>query len=193
MRSSGESHRRGARLRHNNWMMEIAMSPLSAFRRTLLAACLAPALYAGAAQADPIVPGEEHCVVNVRPDDVLNMREQPNASAYVVAQKRYGSCGIRVNDECQGNWCPVEDGHALGFAHRRYLAMVSPALYCVSGVAAGDVLNLRAFPSAQSKVLAQLPPNACDIAFLPYAVGSWQKIRAGGWEGWVNRNYLSGE
>ena len=170
---------------------------MTSHRTSRLAAWLAPALLAllaaGAAQADPIVPGEEHCVVNVRPDDVLNMREQPNARAYVVAQKRYGECGIRVNDECAGNWCPVEDGHALGWAHRRYLAMVSPALYCVTGVAPGDVLNLRAFPSPQSRVIHRLGRHECNIAFLPYAVGSWQKIRAAGWEGWVNRRYLSGE
>ncbi len=158
-----------------------------------LSATLLAIVVIGKAQADPVVPGEEHCVVNVRSDDILNMREAPNASSYVVAQKRYGECGIRVNDECEGNWCPVEDGHALGWVHRRYIAMVSPALYCVSGVAGGDVLNLRAFPSTQSRILAELPPHQCDIAFLPYAVGSWQKIRAGGWEGWVNRNYLSGE
>jgi SH3-like domain-containing protein len=172
-------------------IVETVMFPT--LRAALFAACLVPALLAGAAQADPIVPGEEHCVVNVRSNDVLNMREAPNASAYVVAQKRYGACGIRVNDECEGNWCPVEDGHALGWAHRRYLAMVSPSLYCVSGVAAGDVLNLRAFPSTRSQILAGLQPDQCNIAFLPYAVGSWQKIRADGWEGWVNRRYLSGE
>jgi SH3-like domain-containing protein len=165
-------------------------------RISLLPAFVAAAvalLASEAARADPIVPGEEHCVVNVRTDDVLNIREAPNAQAYVMAQKRHNECGIRVNDECEGNWCPVEDGHTLGWAHRRYLAMVSPALYCVTGVAPGDVLNMRAFPSAQSQVIHQLDPNACDIAFLPYAVGTWQKVRAEGWEAWVARRYLSAE
>ncbi len=170
---------------------------LSAHRRllraTLFAVIIAPAALVGVAKADPVVTGEEHCVVNVRSDDVLNMREAPNSSAPVVAQKRYGDCGIRVNDECEGNWCPVEDGHSLGWAHRRYLAMVSPALYCVSGVAPDDVLNLRAFPSAQSRILAELDHDQCDIAFLPYTDGSWQKIRVDGRQGWVNRSYLSGE
>ncbi len=66
-------------------------------------------------------------------------------------------------------------------------------MYCVTGVAEWDVLNLRAWPTANSRILAELAPNECDIAFLPYAVGSWQKVRAGGWEGWVNRRYLSGQ
>src|SRR3712207_7293983 len=53
----------------------------------------------GFAQADPVVPGEEHCVVNVRSDDRLNMREGPSAGAPIVARKRYGDCGIQVTSE----------------------------------------------------------------------------------------------
>jgi SH3-like domain-containing protein len=143
--------------------------------------------------ADPVVPGEEHCVVHVGPGDVLNMRTRPVANASVVARKRHDECGILVNGSCKGNWCPVEDGHALGWAHRRFLAMVSPAIYCVAGVAPGDTLNLRRYPSAQSRVIRQLNRRQCDIAFLPYAVGNWQKIRVDGWQGWTYRRYLSGQ
>jgi SH3-like domain-containing protein len=143
------------------------------------------------ANADPIVPGEEHCVVNVRASDVLNMRDEPRG--VTVSRKRHDACGIRVNDRCKGQWCPVEDGHSLGWAHRRYLAMVSPAVYCVTGVAQGDRLNLRAFPSAQSRVVHSLGPHECGIAFLPYDVGNWQKIRVAGRYGWANRKYLSGQ
>ena len=150
-------------------------------------------LFAGIAHADPIVPGEEHCVVNVRSDDTLNMRAHPDAGAEILARKRHDECGILVPEPCQENWCSVEDGHSLGWVHRRYIAMVSPAMYCVSGVAPDDVLNLRAFPSSRSRVLVQLNRNQCDIAFLPYTVGNWQKVRVDGWQGWVNRRYLSGE
>jgi SH3-like domain-containing protein len=148
---------------------------------------------ASRALSDPIVPSEEHCVVNVRSDDVLNMRRYPNSTSGVVARKRHNDCGIRVNDPCKENWCLVEDGHSLGWAHRRYLAMVSPAMYCVSGVAQGDVLNLRAYPSPQSRVIHRLRRNQCGIAFLPYAVENWQKIRFNSWQGWVYRRYLSAE
>lgn len=148
---------------------------------------------AGAARAQMVVPGEEHCVVNVRADDALNMRDGPSVRYPVSARKRYGECGILVRGPCRGSWCPVEDGHSVGWVHRRYIAMVSPALYCVSGVAPDDVLNLRAFPAATSRILRTLPPHQCDIAFLPYSVGNWQKIRVGGFEGWVNRSYLSGQ
>jgi SH3-like domain-containing protein len=145
------------------------------------------------AMADPVVPNEEHCVINVRQNDVLNMRQRPNSLSAIVARKRHDECGILVNGPCRRRWCPVEDGHALGWAHRHYLAMVSPARYCVTGVAQGDTLNVRAYPSPQSRVIHRLGRHKCGIAFLPYAVGKWQKIRAGGWQGWVNRRYLSGQ
>jgi SH3-like domain-containing protein len=77
--------------------------------------------------------------------------------------------------------------------NQRFISMVSPARYCVSGVAAGDKLNLRAYPSARSNVLQRLGRNKCGISFLPYAIGSWQKIRSSGQEGWVNKRYLSGQ
>ncbi|HEX2256266.1 MAG TPA: SH3 domain-containing protein [Afifellaceae bacterium] len=170
--------------------------PALILRGLLAASALAAAVLlflAEIAMADPVVPGEEHCVLNVRTDDILNLRDRPTSRSTIVARKRYGQCGLMVTGPCRGSWCPVEDGHTLGWAHRRYLAMVSPAMYCVTRVAPGDVLNLRAWPSPQSRVLARLDRRQCDIAFLPYASGSWQKIRAGGWEGWANRNYLSGQ
>jgi SH3-like domain-containing protein len=142
---------------------------------------------------DPIVPGAEHCVINVRSGDMLNMRRHPSSTSRIDGRKRHNECGILVNASCKGNWCPVEDGHALGWTHRKYLAKVSPAIYCVTGVAVGDVLNLRAYPFAQSRVIHRLPRNQCDIAFLPYAVGNWQKIRLNGWQGWAYRHYLGGE
>ena len=170
------------------------MSPLPhrQLGATLGLAALALIALGGGANSDPAVPGEEHCVVNVRSDDWLNMRTQPNSRAGIVARKRHNECGILVHN-CRLNWCRVEDGHSLGWVNRHFIAMVSPAIYCVVGVARGDTLNLRAFPSAQSRVVTRLARRQCDIAFLPYTVGGWQKIRVAGWQGWVNRRYLSGE
>ena len=144
------------------------------------------------AHAETVVPGEEHCVVSVRSSDRLNLRARPSARAAVLAQKRYDECGILVR-ACVGVWCKIEDGHNLGWVHRRYISMISPAMYCVTALAPGDRLNVRAFPSPRSQVLTRLPQHRCEIAFLPYARGTWQKIRVNGWQGWVNRRYLSGE
>ena len=148
---------------------------------------------AAPARADPIAPGAEHCVVNVRSDDWLNVRTGPSARDAVVTGWRYGQCGIIVLAPCGGDWCRVQDGYYSGWVNRRFIAAVSPALYCVVGVVPGDWLNLRAFPSPESRVLTRLDRQQCGIAFLPYATGNWQKIRVGGWEGWANRRYLSGQ
>ncbi|MFD2649122.1 SH3 domain-containing protein [Devosia albogilva] len=163
--------------------------------RTLLLACAAAlSLLAGAEAAfAQVVEGEEHCVVNVAATDALNLREGPSARSRIWTALPYGRCGIIVTGECKGAWCPVEDGHHSGWVNSRYISMVSPARYCVANVPAGDRLNLRAFPSANSRILTSLARNQCEIAFLPYATGNWQKVRVTGYEGWVNRRYLSGQ
>ncbi|WP_349367718.1 SH3 domain-containing protein [Salinarimonas sp.] len=140
-----------------------------------------------------VVPGEEHCVVNVRADDPLNMRAGPGVGHQILTRLAYGTCGVMVRGDCRGTWCPVEDGHYAGWVHARYISMVSPALYCVAGVGQGERLPLRAWPSHGSRVMAELGPRACGIALLPYAREGWQKIRIEGYEGWVPRANLSGQ
>jgi SH3-like domain-containing protein len=151
-------------------------------------------VFASAAPATAqIVEGEEHCVVNVKTSDVLNVRAKSNVSSRVVSTLRYGECGIIVMGACKGSWCPIKDGHNAGWVNSRFISMVSPAMYCVAGVAAGDKLNLRAFPSPTSRIVTKLGRRQCDISFLPYSTGDWQKVRTGGYEGWANRTYLSGQ
>lgn len=163
--------------------------------RFLMFACVATlsSLWGVGATSAQVVQGEEHCVINVRSSDVLNMRARGSASSPATATLRHGQCGIVVAGACRGPWCPVEDGHNAGWVNSRHISMVSPAMYCVMGVRPGDGLNLRAFPSVSSRILTTLSRRQCDIAFLPYATGNWQKVRVRGYEGWVNRRYLSGE
>lgn len=164
------------------------------FRILLFACGLALSVLCGISAASAqVVEGEEHCVINVKSSDVLNVRSKGTVNSKVVTTLRYGECGIVVTGTCKGSWCPIEDGHDKGWVNSRFISMVSPALYCVTGVGPGDGLNLRAFPSTISRVLTVLPRNQCDIAFLPYAVGSWQKVRVEGFEGWASRRFLSGE
>ena len=159
----------------------------------IAASFFAAALSLPTAAAAQVVEGEEHCVVNIKTSDVLNVRSKPSVSGKLLGSLDYAECGVVV-DYCSGNWCAVETDFVGGWVNSRYISMVSPALYCVTGVAVGDKLNLRAYPSPISKVIAKLSRHQCDIAFLPYAVGSWQKIRVeGDLEGWVNRKYVSGE
>lgn len=141
--------------------------------------------------ADPVVLGAEHCVVNVRSDDRLNLRAQAGSRADILAQFAYGSCGLIVTDTCRGSWCPVEDGHYAGWVHRRYIAALPNTEFCFTAAARREMRILRAWPAPQSRVLTELPPEQCEIRPLPYAVEGWQKVRAVGWEGWLPRAGLA--
>jgi SH3-like domain-containing protein len=163
--------------------------------RIVLVACIIALSsgFAGGPAVAQVVEGEEHCVVNVKATDALNVRAKGSASSKIVTTLQYGECGIVVTAACKGSWCPIEDGHDAGWVNSRYISMVSPSLYCVTGVGGGDVLNLRAYPSATSTILTKLPRQQCDIAFLPYSTGTWQKVRVNGFEGWASQKYLSGQ
>lgn len=160
---------------------------------SLAAATLLAALPAAAVDTF-VVEGEEHCVVNVATWDRLNVRDEPSSSGDIVTKYRYGDCGIYVVAGPVGSWYAVQDDDDNeGWVNGKYISMVSPSLYCVTGVDDDDVLNLRRWPSTVSEVVAELDPAQCDIAFLPYSTGNWQKIRVNGDEGWVNRKFVSGE
>ena len=143
--------------------------------------------------AASVVAGEEHCVVNVASWDKLNIRSGPSSKSGIVSRKHYGSCGIMVVGNCSRQWCPVEDGHVSGWVSQRYIAIVSPSLYCTVKASPVAPMALRAYPSRKSRVLVTFNKPTCSIAFLPYARGSWQKIRIQGWEGWINRADVSGQ
>jgi SH3-like domain-containing protein len=140
-----------------------------------------------------IVSGEEHCVINVPTWDELNIRSAPSSKSRIVSRKRYGSCGVMVVGNCRRQWCPVEDGYVSGWVNKRFLSMVSPALYCTVNASPEVPMALRAYPSTGSRVLVTFNRSTCSIAFLPYARGHWQKIRVQGWEGWVHRTEVSGQ
>jgi SH3-like domain-containing protein len=143
--------------------------------------------------ADPVRAGAEHCVVMVAPDDPLNLRAGPGTGHPVLARLPYGRCGLTEIASCRGNWCPIEDGHHAGWVHRRYISAVSQPTHCLSPLARPQSVALRAWPSQGSRVLVRLAARSCGVALLPYQVESWQKIRQGGWEGWVRRSDLRSE
>ena len=140
-----------------------------------------------------IVAGEEHCVINVPLWDRLNIRSGPSSKSRILSRKRYGSCGIMVVGSCRLQWCPVEDGYISGWVNKRFLSMVSPALYCTVYAGPEAPMALRAYPSTESRVFVTFNRPTCNIAFLPYARGNWQKIRVQGWEGWIHRTDVSGQ
>lgn len=133
--------------------------------------------------AAQVVEGEEHCVINVKTTDALNVRAKNSAASKVVTTLRYGECGIVVTGSCKGSWCPVEDGHDAGWVKSNFISMVSPAIYCVTGVGAGDGLNVRAFPSPSSRIVTVLHRRQCDSLSCPTRLTAGRKCVPAGTRG----------
>lgn len=65
-----------------------------------------------------------------------------------------------------------------------------PTLFDVSGVAADDVLNIRADPDAQAPIIGTLAPDAQAIEVIDER-GGWARVNAGEGAGWVSMRYLA--
>ena len=71
------------------------------------------------------------------------------------------------------------------------MAQDLPARFTVTGVAAGDVLNLRAGPSASAPVLATLPPGGTGVEILELSPdGRWGLTPFREGAGWVAMRFL---
>lgn len=67
---------------------------------------------------------------------------------------------------------------------------ILPTLFDVTGVAAGDVLNIRREADAASEVIATLSPDATRIEVVEERRG-WGRVNAGEGSGWVSMRYLA--
>ena len=70
------------------------------------------------------------------------------------------------------------------------LAETLPALFDVTGVAPGDVLNIRAEPSASAALRGSLAPDAKGIEGITRR-GGWMQVNAGEAAGWVSARFLA--
>lgn len=69
---------------------------------------------------------------------------------------------------------------------------ILPTLFDVTGVAANDVLNIRAAPDASAEIIGTLSPNARDIEVVGYdETGQWARINTGERSGWAALRYLA--
>ena len=66
-----------------------------------------------------------------------------------------------------------------------------PALFTVSNLDEGDILNVRAKPSAGSKDIGDLKPSQAVEVVRLGVDGKWARIIWGESEAWVHRNYLT--
>ncbi len=66
-----------------------------------------------------------------------------------------------------------------------------PALYAVRDVAADDVLNVRAAPSARAEILDTLAPDATGIEITAVSPdGRWGRIPLSETNGWISMRYV---
>lgn len=69
-----------------------------------------------------------------------------------------------------------------------------PALYDVSGVAADDVLNIRADPRATASLIGELAPDASGIEVTALSGNrDWGRVNTAERSGWVSMAYLEPE
>lgn len=66
-----------------------------------------------------------------------------------------------------------------------------PSRAAVSGVAANDVLNVRAEPNAKARVLGTLAPDAKGVEVVNFdPTGQWAKVSLGELSGWASGRFL---
>ncbi len=146
----------------------------------------------------------------------LNVRLEPSSRSPALATLREGeivrNLGCRMNGDVR--WCRVRSTAGMdvtGWVAGRYLRESSapqagrppgagsggsgPDFYVVSGVAAGDFLNVRSQASTQGAIIARLAPGARvrNLGCQQSGQTRWCRIRTlGGVDvtGWVNGRYL---
>lgn len=89
----------------------------------------------------------------------------------------------------------------LFFCRPAHATADGPDCWNVKGVAPGDMLNIRARPNMQSKVIGRIPPKARgldnvtdeypDSDTAPYPYPGWCKIGYKGIIGWVACRFLT--
>ena len=80
----------------------------------------------------------------------------------------------------------------LGLSTGALRAEVYPALHFVDGVAAGDVLNIRAAPDAGAGIVGTLAPDATGVEVISVTDG-WALVNTGEGSGYAALRFLSRE
>jgi uncharacterized protein YraI len=149
------------------------------------------------------------------PGDRLNVRSDASASSPALATLGEGevvrNLGCRMNGAAR--WCRIRSTTGMdvtGWVSGRYLREAAgpppggggsgadgPDSWVVSGLPAGDTLNVRTEPSTQGQVIAALQPGARvqNLGCRQSGQARWCQIRTTGGvqvTGWVNGRYLRG-
>ena len=166
----------------------------------------------------PIRYGEElranWIVIGIAADDVLNVRSGPGVSFDVIGELTLTSPELEstgyIADVGDQLWRQiVVPGDGVGWVNAKFLGDIPPppsaeiryreeprANWDVDGVAADDVLNVRAGPGVSSEIVATLAPDAAELEstgrIADVGTALWREIVVpGDGAGWVNAAFLT--
>lgn len=173
------------------------MAAITGLAGLLLALFLAPL-----PQAQAEVPSRTPLqVVNVASDDVLNLREAPNARSAIVGEMPPGSPAAFTVGPSQGDWLYVRHDLAEGWARARYLIATGagvgleadgslPLYGLVIGIRSGQHLALREAPGGQAAVVAHLRAGSKDARLTGRTQNGWRQVEIAGRLAWAPQRHL---
>lgn len=150
-------------------------------------------------------PVRRFFVSAVREGDVLHLRTGPSPkyeTIGIITRDTTGLIGLGpVQPYGKSLWRKIRYGALVGWVNDAFLrpesSRIPPtSLFSVTGVPKGDVLYIRAWPSAKSREIAAIPCHATGIVGIKVWMKGgeiWRKIRFHSTEGWVNGAFLQPE
>lgn len=155
----------------------------------VIAALLAPTAGAAAEPSFWLIDG-------VEADDVLNVRAGPSAGSADIGDLPPDGPGVTVLEmDDSGGWGRIAWDGGDGWVAMRFLRpgfTGVPVVFRVTGVAADDVLNVRAEPSASSAIIGDVGTSGAMVEVVdedPQA--RWGRVVHGEGNGWVSLAYLA--
>jgi len=145
---------------------------------------------------------EYYKVINVRSDDVLNIRRSYRHRSRKVGKiPPNAKCVAYLNRSHWNNagqkWVKIRYNGMTGWVNSRYLQKTQQCghslvtkYYDVVQVAHDDVLNIRQSYHYRSRKVGEIPPNGKCVAYLNKSHQNWVKINYNGTIGWVNSRFL---
>jgi uncharacterized protein YraI len=145
-------------------------------------------------------------VQNIKTNDTLYVRSGGGTSNRVVGELPYNANGVRLGNCSSSGWCTVTYGCIKGHSFGKYLrrgtggqrASKFTGIYHVVNHPLDEKLNVRAGPSTEYAVVAELPPRATNIIVSDCQIKKgysrrWCAIEWDSISGWAYGRYLADE
>ena len=143
-------------------------------------------------------------IIDIRSDDVLNVRQGPSVRYPIVgAIPPFGS-GIHRGECTSRNWCLVKYKCVTGWASGKYMTVhgghaPAPHLsqyYRVIDHTYPDKLNVRKGPSTKYKIVGRIPHNGTKVKIVRCQSrgagrSKWCVVQWGSVRGWASGRYLA--